>query len=106
MSQARKYESAAARQAAYRARREEAQLAQLQERGLPPLPALPTMPGYPRWNAALQQARQALTLVSEEMTCYFEARSEVWQESDRGAEHLERISAVEEVLGLLEELRW
>lgn len=106
MAQARKYESAAARQAAYRVRREEGRISQLQERGLPALPALPTMPGYARWNAALQQARQALTLVGEEMSRYFEARSEVWQESDRGEEHLERVSAVEEILGDLEELRW
>src|SRR3989442_7926085 len=92
MAQARKYESAAARQAAYRGRREEARLEQLQEQGLPSLPVLPTLPGYPRWKAGLQRAVEHLRWVHAEMSEYFEARSQRWQESERGEEHLERVS--------------
>ena len=106
MAQARKYESAAARQAAYRLRQEQARSAQLQERGLPSLPVLPSLPGYPRWNAALMRAVEHLRLVHVEMSDYFEARSQRWQESERGEEHLERVSTLEEVLASVEELRW
>ena len=103
MSQARKYDSPSARQSAYRVRREEARLAQLEERGLPPLPVLPTLPGSARWTAVLHQAVGSLRLVCSEMTDYFEARSEVWQLSERGEAHQERLGALEEILESLSE---
>ena len=104
MSQARKYASAAHRQAAYRLRRSQAGLAQLRERGLPALSPIPTMPGAARWKAALVHAEHLLSTVSEEMQGYFDDRSEVWQESDRGEEHEERAAAVDEVLDALRDL--
>ena len=91
MPQARQYESAAARQAAYRERQKQAQSAQLQAKSLPPLPSLPTMPGQARWNALLKQAHWALAQVCQEMDEYAAARSENWQESQRGEAFDERL---------------
>jgi hypothetical protein len=104
MPQKRKHQSDSARQAAYRARVESARKAELAERGLPPLPRLPSLPGSARWKAALGRAVQLLNLVHDEMAGYYEDRSEVWQESDRGTAHQERVEILEELLTTLEEL--
>jgi len=104
MPQPRKHDTPAARQAAYRARTEAARSVQLAERGLPALPSIPTMPGTPRWNAALQDVTQRLTTVRDEMQDYFDARSETWQEGERGEEHQERIASVEALLEALSDL--
>lgn len=104
MPQARAYESAAARQAAYRERQRQAQLAQLQAKGLPALPARPTLAGQARWNALLHQAHWALKTASEEMESYAMARSETWQDSERGEEFAERLEAFQEALAVVEEL--
>ena len=103
MAQARSYESAAARQAAYRARQKQAQAAQLQAKGLPPLPALPPLPGTARWQALLAQAQWALQTAGQEMESYAAARSESWMESERGALFEERLEAVQEALSSVEE---
>lgn len=104
MPQERKHKSPAHRQAAYRARVEKARRNQLQVRGLPALPAIPTMPGAARWNAGLRQAENLLSMIQEEMEAYFDDRSEIWQESERGEEHQERTQSVQEVLGTLSDL--
>lgn len=104
MPQERKHHRAAQRQAAYRVRLEQARASQLRERGLPPLPTISTMPGTVRWSAIFRRAEQMLCTVVAEMTDYFDDRSEVWQESDRGAEHQERLIAVEAVVEALGEL--
>jgi hypothetical protein len=104
MSQERKHASPAHRQAAYRERREQARVLQLRERALPALPAIPTLPGHGRWNAALQHAEQLLSTVAAEMASYFDARTELWQEGDRGAAHLQRQEAVEALVEALGDL--
>ena len=104
MPQARHYENAAQRQAAYRQRLAQARAAQLEAKGLPPLPAVPTLPGQARWSALLTQAQWALAQVCQEMQDYYEARSATWQESERGACFQERLEAVQEVLTQVEEL--
>lgn len=96
-SEVRKRRSNAERQAAYRTRREGARKAQLAQRGLPALPAIPTMPGHKRWKAALTHAAELVTMVSGEMDEYQEARSEEWQESDRGSQHEEWLNLVREI---------
>jgi len=104
MPQPTKYPNAAARQAAYRARREQALCEQAQQRGLPPLPALPTLPGTARWNAALTLAHRLLEEVSQQMQTYFDERSLAWQEGERAQDftaRLEAIEAVHEALDLL-----
>ena len=70
----------------------------------PPLPALSTIPGQARWNALLQQARLALQTACEEMETYAAARSESWQESERGEEFEERLEALREASAAVEEL--
>ena len=95
MPQERKHQSAAHRQAAYRTRLEQARASQLRERGLPALPAISTMAGTVRWNAMFRHVEQMLSTAQAEMADYYDDRSESWQESDRGAEHQERLAAVE-----------
>jgi hypothetical protein len=104
MPQQRKHESQAARQAAYRARMQIARRLQLDERGLPALPVIATMPGTIRWNAVFRHTEQMLRTAQAEMTDYFDDRSEAWQEGDRGAEHQERLAALEAAVEALAEL--
>ena len=54
--------------------------------------------------ALLHQARWALAAVCVEMESYAAARSENWQESERGEEFAERLAALQEVLAAVEEL--
>lgn len=88
----RKYATNAARQAAYRARCPAAPVAR----------AVSTTPGERRWTALLGQAQGLVAAVTEEMAAYAAARSEAWQESDRGDAFTERLDAVE---GILDQLR-
>jgi hypothetical protein len=83
---------------------EQARASQLRQRGLPPLPAIPTIPGTMRWSALFRHVEQMLCTVVAEMTDYFDDRSENWQESDRGAEHQERLTTVEALVEALGEL--
>jgi hypothetical protein len=104
MPQQRKHQTNSARQAAYRNRLELARKQELSERGLPALPTLASMPGTARWNGAIRRCVVLLTLVHSEMQGYFDDRSESWQESDRGVDHEERITAIEQLLSNLEDL--
>ena len=104
MPQARKYADRAEQQSAYRQRCEQARKAELAAKGLPPLPAIATLPGWPRWNASMKAAHELLIRTLDEMQVYFDDRSEVWQESERGEEHQERIDALETVLDALGEI--
>lgn len=94
----------AARQRRFRERQQEVRQREQASKGLPSLPAIATLPGYPRWRAALLSAQALVTQVQEEMAAYFDARSEVWQEGDVGAQFQERQEAVEAVLSALEEV--
>ncbi len=95
MPQPAKYPNAAARQAAYRARREQAIREQAKQRGLPALPPLPTLPGTKRWSAALTMAYRLVEEVGEQMQTYFDDRSETWQDSERAQEFIDRLEGVE-----------
>lgn len=96
--------SAAARQAAFRVRREQARQAVLAAKGLPALPPIPSMPGWARWNASFASAQEMITRTLGEMQDYFEDRSESWQEGERGEEHQEKIALVEAALDALGDL--
>jgi hypothetical protein len=102
MSRSRLYASSAARQAAYRARCQQARQDALLEKGLPPLPSIATLPGWTRWNATLTAAHALLEQVSQEMQTYFDERTDTWQESERGEQFTERQEAV---TNLAEELQ-
>lgn len=104
MPQPRQHADHAARQRAYRARQAQARAAEQQAKGLPPTPPLPTIPARARWQALLAQARVALETVEAEMLAYYDARSEPWQESERGsalAEDLDQLALVLEELAPL-----
>ena len=104
MSQPRKYVSSAARQAAYRTRCQQAQVRQLQQKGLPALPAISTIPGWGRWRAAVHSAQTLLRQVCDEMADYYDARSEDWQEGERGEEFTQRQEALEDLVNQLDTL--
>jgi len=104
MPQPKQHASAAARQAAFRARREQGRQAELAAKGLPALPVISSIPGWPRWKASFQAAHQLIAESLSEMQDYFEERSENWQESQRGDEHQEKIASVEAVQDALSDL--
>jgi hypothetical protein len=105
MPQPRKHANSADRQAAYRARTEQARASQLRERGLPDLPAIATIPGTIRWSALFRHAEKLLCTAQAEMTDYFDDRSDAWQDGDRGQEYQERLAAVEALVEALSDLR-
>lgn len=104
MPQPKKHASEAARQAAFRARREQMRQGELAAKGLPPLPSIPSIPGWPRWNASFKAAHQLIAQSMSEMQGYFEERSESWQESQRGEDHQEKIASVEVARDALSDL--
>jgi hypothetical protein len=104
MPQPRIHASPAERQAAFRARSEQARKAQIAAKGLPPLPVLPGIPGWPRWKATFRMAHDLIDGAVNEMKDYYDDRSDAWQESERGEDHQERIASVEAVLEALGEL--
>lgn len=100
----RQYPTAAARQAAYRARQAEARRQEQVTNGLPALPALATLPGTARWEALLRQAHLLLQTVQEEMQEYHDQRSERWQEAERGESFRERLEAIQAAQSAVEEV--
>lgn len=104
MPQQRKYNTNAARQEAYRVRREQEHQTALAAKGLPSLPAIATLPGWARWNASFTAAHALIADSLSQMQGYYDDRSESWQESQRGEEHQERIASVEAALDALSEL--
>lgn len=100
----RKYENAAARNAAYRKRQAEARMLEQLRKGLPPLPAIPTMPGNCRWGKMLAEAGILLRTVLDEREEYHGERSDSWQESERGEDFAERTDALREIEDALDAL--
>jgi len=101
----KQYATAAQRQRAYRERQQQARLRERQEKGLPASPAIATLPGERRWQALLASAHAALACVQEEMQTYYDERSDVWQESQRGEALLERIESIEALIADLDAVR-
>ena len=104
MPQPKRHASAAARQAAFRARREQVRQVGLAAKGLPALPTISSLPGWSRWNASFQAAHQLMAESLSEMQDYFEERSESWQESQRGEDYQEKIASVEAIQEALSDL--
>ena len=86
MPQYRKYNSNAQRQRVYRNRQTMERRRELADKGLPPLPRISTMPGAARWNDAVERCVELLDMVREEMTEYYDERSESWQQQNHCAE--------------------
>lgn len=96
MPAVKKYASAAARQAAYRARckaRRESQQS---------IPA--TGPVYRRWLGMRMQALSLLEQVAREMETYHTRRSEAWRESERGEMFVEMMESVVDTAGALKDI--
>ena len=94
----RKYASAAQRQAAYRLRcRERTQAA---GRTAP----LPASPGRRRWEAMCGQALCLLQAMSQELEAYADARTEAWQESERGEAFGDLLESVTQIADALSEV--
>lgn len=100
----RKHQNAAACQAAYRKRQQEARRQELTRKGLPPLPMVPTIPGEARWKKMLAEAGALLSIVVEERGDYFDDRSDEWQESDKGNAFQERSDAIADILNTVDDL--
>ena len=94
----------AIQQQRFRKRQQQARRREQTEKGLPPMPAISTMPGNARWHAAIHSAEALLSQVVDEMTTYYDERSEAWQEGDAGTEYAERLEAVKTALDDLEQL--
>jgi len=94
MPQARHYNSAAERQAAYRRRVAQARETQLAAKGFPALPAPANVPGTHRWRRLLEQARFSLDAMEAEMQAYAEERSCSWRDSEKGELFEEKTQAV------------
>jgi hypothetical protein len=90
----RQYATNAERQAAYRARG----TATARAGRTPPVPSVA---GPRRWVVVIGHAQERLAVVAEEMARYWEARSDVWQTSERGEQLTERLAAMEEILDAL-----
>lgn len=102
----RGYATNAERQRAYRKRCAEARSREMEATGMPPHPTLATLPGHRRWQALIRQAECLLQTAQEEMQDYYEARSESWQESERGEAFLERLQALQEAHSTVSDLRY
>lgn len=103
MPQQKKHACNAARQAAYRKRRQHTYQEERRARGLPALAAIPTMPSYARWNQALSMASALLSTLTAEMADYADARSQDWQESVRGEAFTERLETLTQISEQLDE---
>ena len=101
----KQYTSDAQRQRAYRERQQQARLLERAEKGLPAAPAIATLPGEQRWQSLLAHAHAALMSVHSEMQTYYDARSDAWQESQRGEALLERMESIETLLVDLDAVR-
>jgi len=94
----KRYETPADRQRASRQRQAQAREQEHQHKGFPTAPALATLPSQRRWQSLMEHARAVLMTTQTEMQSYSDARSEGWQESERGETLLERIAALESLL--------
>jgi hypothetical protein len=88
----------AQRQAAYRKRRRSVIDEILAQRGLPTLPAIASIPGWPRWKEAMERIVYQMQMVEDEMSDYYDQRSDRWQESERADRFQESLDALRVVI--------
>lgn len=96
MPAARKYESAAERQAAYRLRCKE------RERTL--AYPVPSAPGLRRWTAMFGRALYLVEKASEEMQTYCDGKSEAWQDSERGEAFADAMESAQDIASAFREM--
>lgn len=96
MPMPRKYETAAARQSAYRSR--------CSERGGTHPEAIPRPLGRKRWTKMFCRALCLVDEACEEMQGYYDRRSEAWQDSERGEAFAEAMESAAEVSSALRDM--
>ncbi len=77
--------------------------AHLEQKGLPPLPVVSTIPGRVRWNQAMSTIESQLTRIDLEMEVYHGARSNRWQDSEKGDEFRQKLEGLKTILELVTE---
>jgi hypothetical protein len=102
MAHPRKHSTNAERQAAYRARLNNAPGSPL---ALPVAAGPSSMPSTARWRKALDQAARLMQTVGDEMQTYSDERSERWQESQSAERFHENLDQVTELQAQLDDLR-
>ena len=101
----RKYESVAARQKAYRARKQVVADARVKAGFSPfPSPAPTHSLQYRAWRTTIAAANEAIERVYEEINEWMQERSERWHESDRGYALQADYERLEEVLSQIADL--
>ena len=96
MPAAKKYESVAQKQAAYRLRCKERKGALGN--------TVAEDPGRKSWKAILRSALSLVEQTSEQMQGYYDARSEAWQDSERGQAFTEAMESVADAAEALREI--
>lgn len=104
MPQPRIHTCNAERQSEYRKRQRIQRQEECRQRGLPPLAAVPTMPSSLRWNRLLKMVSALLGMLISEMADYADARSETWQQSERGETFAERLETITQIAEQLDSL--
>ena len=94
----------ATRQAACRRRQAQSHAQALAAKGLPAMPTIATLPGTSRWSAQQTLVLSILETMHDEMQDYFDERTEVWQEADRGQAMTQRIEAISDLIAAAEAL--
>ena len=95
----KRYADTAARQRAYRMRR---QAANSLGAGIPLPAGIRAMPSRSRWKALQNKARVLLAAVVSEMESYSGDRSDQWQESEKALAFEETLDLVPEALQAIE----
>ena len=96
MPAAKKYENAAQKQAAYRLRCKE-------RKGALGNPG-PEDTGRKSWKTMLRSALSLIEQTSEQMQGYYDARSEAWQNSERGQAYTEAMESRADAAEALREI--
>jgi len=101
MPRARKYQSNAQRQAAYRQRcARQGDTSLVAHQSTP----IPSVPGRRRWKTVIQQAYDLLHCAADEMQDYLDGHSEAWQDSQQGEALVEMLESLEDALASLEDV--
>jgi hypothetical protein len=104
MPQPKKYESSAARQAAYR-RRQRERIGLQDSKRVARETSVPSLPGRKRWKVMVGQALTLVEVVHREMESYYLQKSETWQESESGEAFLDLMESIQEAGDVLGEVQ-
>ena len=101
----KQYSNSAARQQAYRERVKQSRAQERVDKGMPFGSAIGTMPSRHRWVGLLGLAQSSLQCALDEMESYYDDRSELWQENERGEALKDRIESLQSLIDEISNLR-